>query len=175
MVVLKQNHVKQTDTMVHAATNLYSLLLEHTQSWSSLTSVENMSLCTLEALYILGCHCSDTAHALHDVKHQTLGLKQRAHLAGNHHGDVALLDVGTIAYENFNLHSRVESCKYTLCHFYSGKDAVFLYQQVRLAHSCVGDTAKGCVVAIAYILGKSEVNKAVFQFVYTKHNIMFDL
>ena len=160
--------------MVHTATDLYSLFLKHTHSGSSLTSVENVSLCTLEALYILGCHSSDTAHALHDVEHKALGLKQRANLAGNHHSYIALLHVGTIANQDLNLHGRVETCKYALCHFYSGKNAVFLYQQVRLAHSCVRYAAKGCVVAVAYVLCKSEVNKAVFQFVYTKHNIMFN-
>ena len=157
--------------MVHTAANLDCLLLKHTHTRSGLACVEHVCLCALKTLHILGCHCGNAAHALHNVKHKALCLEQRAHLAGNHHSDVALLDVCSIVDEHFHLHSGVETCEHALCHLNTSEDAILLNQQVRLAHSCIRNTTKGCVVAIAYILCKREVDKAVFQFVYTKHNL----
>ncbi len=96
MIILEENHIEETDTMVHTTTYLHSLLLQHTETWSSLTGVEDVSLGTFKALYILSGHGSDTAHTLHDVEHQALCLEQRTGLALYDHSDVALLHVSTV-------------------------------------------------------------------------------
>ena len=139
VVVLEKNHVEKSDTMVHAAANLHSLLLEHAHTRSGLTSVEDVSVGALETLHVLVGHSGDATHALHDVEHKALCLKERAHLTANHHGDVALTNVCSVADEHFHLHLRVEACEYTLCHFHSGKDAVLLDEEMRLAHGCLGN------------------------------------
>ena len=41
------------------------------------------------------------------------------------------------------------------------KDAVFLNQKLTLAHCIVWNAAKGCMIAITYILGKSQVNQSI--------------
>ena len=76
MVVLEQDHIEETDAMVHTATDLHSLLLQHSETWSSLAGVQDMSLGTLKALHVLSGHGSDTAHTLHDVEHQALCLEE---------------------------------------------------------------------------------------------------
>ena len=37
MVIFQETHIKKTNAMVHTTTNLHSLLLQHTETWSSLT------------------------------------------------------------------------------------------------------------------------------------------
>ena len=92
MVILQQNHVKQSDTVVTAAANLHGLLLQHAHARRRLAGVKHAGLRTLQALHIFVRHGGNTTHALHDVQHQTLRLQQRAHAAGDNHGYVALLD-----------------------------------------------------------------------------------
>ena len=76
VVILQQDHVKQTDTMVTTTTDLHSLLLQHTHTWCRLTGVEHTGIRTLQALHIPIGHRSDTTHTLHDVQHQALRLQQ---------------------------------------------------------------------------------------------------
>ncbi len=80
MVILQQNHVEESDTMVTTTTYLHGLLLEHTHTWSRLTGVQHTGLRALQALHVLISHRGNTTHALHDVQHQALSLKQRADL-----------------------------------------------------------------------------------------------
>ena len=66
VIVLKENHVEETNAVVHAATNLHSLLLEHTHTRGGLTGVEHAGLgaCIDERLLIFVGHRGDAAHAL---------------------------------------------------------------------------------------------------------------
>ena len=169
MVVLKQDHVEQTDAMVHATADLDSLLLQHAHAGSGLAGVKDMCLCALQTLHITVCHRGDAAHALHDVKHQSLGLKQRTHLSCNDHGNVALLDRRSVAHQHLYLHCGVEACKHALCHLYACKDAVFLDEKMRLAHCFFRNATQCCVITIAYVFGKSQIDKTVFKFVYAIH------
>ena len=77
VIILEQNHIKQTDTVIAATTNLYGLLLEHTHTRCGFTGIKHTGVGTLQTLNILISHGGNTTHALHDVQHQTLGLKQR--------------------------------------------------------------------------------------------------
>ena len=166
MVVLQENHVEETDAMVHAAANLHSLLFEHTHARSGLASVEDVGLGTFEALHILGSHGGDAAHALHDVEHEALSLEQRASLALHDHGDVALLHVGTVLDEHLHLHGRVEAGEHLLRNLYTCQHAIFLDEQVALTHGVLWDTTQGCVVAITDILSKCQVYQLIFQLIY---------
>ena len=47
MVVLEQNHVKQTDAVVATATDLDGFFLEHAHAGSSLSGVENTGVSAL--------------------------------------------------------------------------------------------------------------------------------
>ena len=162
VIVLEENHIEETDTMVHTTTNLHCLLLQHTETWSSLTGVEDVSLGTFKALYILSGHGSNTAHTLHDVEHETLSLKQRTGLALYDHSDVALLHVGTILQQNLYLHGRIEACEHLLSHFYTSQNAIFLDEQMALTHGVLWNATQGCVVAITDILSKCQVYQLVF-------------
>ena len=121
-----------------------------------------MSVCTGQTLHIFVGHGSDAAHALHDVEHQAFGLQQRASLARNHHGDVAFLHLGTIIDKHLHLKCGVKTGKHLLGHLYSGKDSVFLDEQMRAAHGLLRNTTQGGVVAITYIFGKCQINQSVF-------------
>ena len=162
VVVLEENHIEETDAMVHTATNLHSLLLQHAETWSGLAGIEDVSLGTFEALHILGSHGSDTAHALHDVEHEALCLKQRTGLTLYNHGDVALLHVGTILQQNLHLHGRVKAGEYLLSHFYTSQYAIFLDEQMAFTHGVLRNATQGCVVAITDILSKCQVYQLVF-------------
>ena len=76
MVVLEQDHVEETDTVVAAPANLDSLLLEHTHARSGLTRIQHTRPGTFQSLYILVCHGGNATHALHDVQHETFRLEQ---------------------------------------------------------------------------------------------------
>ena len=58
------------------------------------------------------------------------------------------------------------STEHFLGNLYTCQDAVFLDQEVALAHSILRDTTQRGVVAIADILCKSEVYQSVVQFFY---------
>ena len=67
MVILEQNHIEETYTMILATANLYSHLVQHAHTGSGLAGVEDLGVQTLEAIDIdsrLGCHA---AHSLHNV------------------------------------------------------------------------------------------------------------
>ena len=162
MVVFQQNHIKKTDAMVHAPTQLYSLLLQHTHTRCSLAGVENMTAGAGDAFHIFMCHGSDTAHALHDVEHQTLSLQERTRLTRNDHGNVALLHRLPIANEHLHLQSRIETVKHFLCYLDTGKYTVFLDKQMAFAHGIRWNTAQSGMVSITDILSKSQVDEFVF-------------
>ena len=77
VVVLQEYHVEQADAMVRATADLDGLLLEHTHTRSGLAGIEHTGASALQTLHILIGHGGNTTHALHDIQHQTLGLKQR--------------------------------------------------------------------------------------------------
>ena len=156
--------------MVTAAANLHGLLLEHTHARRSLAGIEHSGTRSLQPFHILTGHGGDTAHALHDVQHQTLRLQQRTHLAGDNHSDVALLHLASITHQHLDLHLRVEAVEHFLSDFHAGQDTVFLNQEMALAHRILGDAAQGGMVAVANVLGKRQVNKSVDQFVNTQHS-----
>ena len=76
VVILEQDHVEETDTMVHTTTYLHGLLFEHTHARGGLAGVEYAGVGTLQALHILVGHRGDTTHTLHDVQHEALRLQQ---------------------------------------------------------------------------------------------------
>ena len=76
MIILQQDHIKQTDTMVTATTDLHSLLFEHTHTGGGLAGIKHTGMGTLQTLYISVGHGGNATHALHDIQHQTLRLQQ---------------------------------------------------------------------------------------------------
>ena len=77
VVVLQQNHVEQSDTMVRAATNLHSLFLEHAHTWRRLSGVEHACLGAGidQGLLVFVSHSGNARHALQDVEHEALCLQ----------------------------------------------------------------------------------------------------
>ena len=158
MVILQENHIEQADTVVHAATDANSLLLDHTHTRSSLAGVEHMGLRAFQLLHILTGGGSDAAHALHDVEHQTLGLQQRLYLTLHYEGDVALLYLCAILDEDRHLQLGIEGLEDTACHLYTGQYAIFLDDQLALTHLRGGNATERGVIAIANVLGESQLN-----------------
>ena len=118
----------------------------------------------LQTLHILIGHRGDAAHTLHDIQHQTLRLKQRAHLTSDDHGDVALLHTTPITHQYLHLHGGVETVEHLLGHFHASQNTVLLDEQVRLTHRILRDAAQCGMVAVADILCKRQINQSVNQF-----------
>ena len=145
--------------MVHTTTNLNSLLLYHSQTRSSLAGIKDMTVCTCHTLHIFVGHSSNTTHSLHDIQHQTLGLKQRTNLSCYLKCNITLLNRCTILDEYLHLHGWVKLIKHLLCKFNTCNDTVFFYQQMTLTHCILRNATQCCMITIANILGKSQLNK----------------
>ena len=130
MVVLEENHVEESDAVVHAATNLHSLLLQHTHTWGSLTGIKHTGLgtCINECLLILMRHRGDTRHTLQDIEHQTFCLQKALLLALHAHHDIARHHMGTILHINLHLEFRIETAKHFFGDLNSCEDTLFLDQ-----------------------------------------------
>ena len=125
--------------MVYATANLDCHLFKHSHTRSGFTCVENMCTSTFYTLYITMGHCGNTAHTLHDIEHKALCLQQRPYLASYNHCDIATMNLGSIIDEYFYNHSWVEAGKNFLGNFYTGKDSIFLDEEMRLTHSIFRD------------------------------------
>ena len=161
VVVLQEYHVEQADAMVRATADLDGLLLEHTHTRSGLAGIEHTGTRAFQPLYILVGHRGNAAHALHDIQHQSLRLKQRAHFARNNHGNVTLLHTGTIAHQHLHLHLRIEAAEHFLGNFHTSQNTVFLDQQMRLSHCILRNAAQSSMVTVTDILGKRQVYQPV--------------
>ena len=159
--------------MVHTATDFHSFFFQHTHAGSGFASVEHASVGAFKLLHIASCHCGDTAHALHNVEHQTFGLEQTAHTACYHHGHIAGLHVGSVFDEYLHLHFGVETVEHFFGNADAGQDAGFLDEQLRFAHGIFRDAAKCGVVAITDIFRERKVNQFFVEFVYCIHNLRF--
>ena len=173
MIVLQQDHVEQTNTMVHTATDLHGFLLQHTHARSGLAGVEDAGLGTLQTGHILAGHGGDTAHALHDVQHQTLCLQQTLDLSGNNHGHIARFHMRTVLNEHLNLQGRVKTVKNLLGDFNTGQNTFFLDEQLGFTHRVFRNTTQSGVVAVTNIFSKSQIDQTIIQFVYSKHLLFF--
>ena len=168
VVVLEQYHVKESDAVVHSSTYLHSLFLQHTHSRGCLACVEHTGLgaCIYQCLLVFVGHSGYAAHALHDVEHQALCLQQTLHLTAYYHRHIALLHLGAIVYQHLHLQCGVKATEHLLSHLYASQYAIFLHQQATLAHSVGRYATQRGVVAIAYILGKTQVYEFVGQFLH---------
>ena len=152
--------------MVHTPTDLHSLLLDHAQTRRGLTGIQHPCLRTLQCLHILASLGSDTTHALHHVQHQTLGLQQRLNLALDHKGDVALLHFGSILDECGHLQFRIECMENAFCHGHTCQHAIFLHDQLALAHLRSGDATERCMVAVANVFREGQPNQLSNQLLF---------
>ena len=169
VVVLEENHVEESDAVVHAAAYAHGLLLQHAHAGSGLAGVEDTGACAGidEGLLIAVGHGGYAGHALQYVEHQALGLQQALLAALDRHDDVAGTHVCPVLDVNLDLQFGVEAAEHLLGYLHTGEDAFFLYQQLALAHGICRDAAQGSMVSVAYVLGKGEVNEAVVQLFYT--------
>ena len=165
MVILQQDHVEESDTVVHTTADLHSLFLQHTHTWGGLTGIQHPCMCSFEPFHITVGHRGNTAHPLHDVQHQAFCLKQRAHLSCYDHGHIPFLHRGAITNQHLHLHVGIKASKHPLCHLHASQNAVFLNQQSTLPHCILRDAAKSGMVAISDILRKRKINQSVFQFI----------
>lgn len=172
VVVFQQNHVEQSDTMVHATADADCLFLHHAHAGGRFSCVKYPGVRAFQPLYVFVCHCSDAAHALHDVQHQAFGLQEAAYFSCDDHGHIAGTDVGAVIKEHLDRHCRVKAVKHFFGDTHTGEYAFFFYQQVRLAGSLFGDAAEGGVVTVANVFRESQVDQSVVQFVYTVHRFV---
>ena len=168
VVVLQQNHVEESDAVVHATTNLHGFLLQHTHARSGLASVEHTSLgaCIDECLLILVSHRSDAAHTLEDVEHEAFCLKETLLFTLDGHHNVARLHMGAILYIHFHLHRGVEAAEHFLGYLHASKDAFLLDEKLALAVGIGRDAAERGVVAVANVFCKCEVDESIVEFFY---------
>ena len=171
VIVLQQDHVEEPDAVVHAAADFDGFFFEHAHSGRGLASVKDAGVIALQTVGIDSSHGGDAAHALHDVQHETLGLEQGAHLARNHHGNVAGLDASPVRQKFFHLQLGVKAAKNLTSSTHSGEHAFFFDEKMALSDSVFGNTAKGGVVSVTNVLSKSEVNQTVIEFIDSVHDI----
>ena len=126
VVIFQENHIEETDAVVHAAADADCLLLDHTQTRCRLASIEDARLRSFQRLDIFAGSRRDAAHTLHDVQHQTLSLQERLHFALDFEGDVAFLHLRAVVDKDRHLQLRVESVEDTFSHIDTGQDTVFL-------------------------------------------------
>ena len=69
-------NVEQADTVIHPSADFHSHLFKDTHTRSGFTRIKHAGVGSFQALHVTAGHGSDTAHALHDVQHQTFGLQQ---------------------------------------------------------------------------------------------------
>ena len=163
VIVLEENHVKESDAMVDAATDLDGSLLQHTHPRCGLARIEDAGMSAFETLNVLMRHRGDARHTLHDIQHEALGLEEALHLARDNHGDVSRFDVGTIIDKDLYLHGRVKTMEYLLGDFHTSQDAFLLDEEFALAHSISGDATEGGMVTITDVFGKGQVDKPIYK------------
>ena len=173
MVVFQQNHVEEPDAVVHPAAYLHGSLLEHAHARGGLAGVEYAGVQTLEPLHIAAGHGGDTAHALHHVEHEALGLQQRLDTPLDYKSHIAGFHLGTVFDIDGHLQLGVEAVEYLAGYLYTGQYAGLLNQQFRFSHGRCGYTTQGRVVSVAYILGKCQVDQLVDQLLGSFHIFLF--
>lgn len=119
-----------------------------------------------ERLLVAVCHGGDAAHALADVEHEAFGGEEALLTAADGEHDVAGAHVVAIMHVHRDLQVGVETMEDLFGGTLACKDSFFLDHQFALAHGILGDAAERGVVAVADILGKSEVDEAVGKFFF---------
>ena len=140
MIIFQKDHIKKSDTVIHTTADLDCHLFQNAHSRRSLTGVEHMSMSTHQFLSILTGHCSDTAHTLHHIQHQTFRLQQRLHFAFYHHHYITRFHFRTVIDKNFYFHCRVKAIENFFRYFNSGQYTGFFNQQFGFPHCSGGDT-----------------------------------
>ena len=125
MIVFQENHIEKSDTVIHAAANLYRRFFKHTESRSSLAGIQHTCFRAFQLLHVFACHSGNTAHALHHVQHQTFCLEQRLNLTFHNHCHITRFHFGTIVNKYLDFHRRVETVEYFFGNFDAGQHACF--------------------------------------------------
>ena len=175
MVILDENHIEKTDTVIHTTTYTYSLLLHDAHTRSSLAGIKHTGISSLKLTYIVACHGRNSAHTLHHVEHETLSLQQRTHTTGNIHCNVALLHLCAILNEHLNLKRLVKTREDALCHLNTGKHTILLDKEHILSHSLGWNSRECSMVTVTDILGKCKIDKLIDKFVFYVHNNIYFL
>ena len=116
VVVFKQNHVEQSDTMIHAPAYLHRLFLEHAHARCGFSGVQHACLCASlnQGLLVAVRHGGDATHALQDVQHQSLGLQKALLASFYRQHNVARVDVRTIGYVYLDLQVGIKTMEHLL-------------------------------------------------------------
>ena len=125
MVVFEENHIKQADAVIGAAANLHRLFFQHAHTGRGFAGVEHAGAGAFESFHVALRHGGDTAHALHDVEHQSLCLKKALRLSAHHESHITGLNVRTVFEENLHLKRRVEFAEHFAGNAHTGQDALF--------------------------------------------------
>ena len=129
MIVLDQYHVKQSDAVVGASSDLHGLFLKQAHARSGLAGVEHFGVKAFQPFLITGCSGGYAAHALHDIEHGAFSLQQRAHAAFHFEGYVAGFHMCAVGHVHGHLQLRIEVFKHAACHIDSGEDSLLLYDK----------------------------------------------
>ena len=161
--------------MVHTTADAHGFLFKHSHAGRGFSRVEHAGLgaCVDEGLLVFMGHGGNAAHALADVEHETLGGEQALLLASHREYDVARHYVVAVVLVHGDLEIGIETMEDFFGGAFAGEDAFFLDHQLALAHGVGGNATKGGVVAVANVLGESQVDETVGQslfFFFVVHN-----
>ena len=159
VVVLEQNHIKETDAVVHAAADEHCLFLQVTQTWGGLAGVQHVATCTLDERLVAVRRGRYTRHALHDIEHGALNLQETELLAIDTKGNIAWLDMRAVFDELLHAALRVEIGDNLFGYFDTSNDTFFFYNQLLASHLCLGDTTERCMVAITNVFFEPDGNE----------------
>ena len=161
VIVLYQNHIVETHTVVGAAAGGHSLLFQYAHTRRCFARVEHTRLRALQLLLIACRKGGYAAHTLHNVEHGTFGGEQRTLRSARYERNVALFHRRAVGDEHLSLYCRVKTLQHRYAAFHAGKHTIFLYQKTCLAHGVGRYRRQRSVVAVADVLGKGQIQQCL--------------
>lgn len=161
VVILEENHVEETDTVVAASADLDSHLVEKAHARGRLACVDNLGVETLELGDVTRGGCGDAAHVLHDVEDEPLGEEERLGASLDTESDIALLDAVAVMENLVELEIWIYVRKNLTRNVYAREDTVLLDDKLGTSDSVGWDAGERGVVTIADILADATVDEVV--------------
>lgn len=161
VVILEENHVEETDTVIAAAADLDCHLVEKAHARGRLASVDNLGMETLELGDVTRGGCGDAAHVLHDVEDEPLGEEERLGASLDTESDIALLDAVAVMENLVELEIGIYVRKNLTSNVYAREDTVLLDDELGTSDSVSWDARERGVVTITDILADATVDEVV--------------
>ena len=171
MVVFQEDHIKQSDTMVHTSAKHDCFFLQVTQTRRGLTGIKYVAAGVLNEGLVFMRGGRHTRHALHDIEHRALDLQQAEFLTIYLEGYIARFDMIAIMQELLKAALGIKIVNDLFGYFHTGEYTGVLDDQLLTTHLGRRNTTERSVVTITDVLFKPDSNKLTkFLFVHSKNH-----